>query len=188
MSEENESGEVWESGEHSLYLSAHRQREQNEEVDDENRPVDRDVERLRERAEQCNKRRTGRRQPTENHHIIRQTRGCRHAQWTHQNCHSGSLRTKGRNSSSRCEGSSGPISSVPPSSSSASRSSCREGSNLGCRKARRRLRRYIACASANRVRCANDRTWGNGTHNRLICEEWCAYSDAWYKISEKDSD
>ena len=62
----------------------------------------------------------------------------------HQNCHSGRRRTKGLNSSSRCEGR-GLITGSPPSSiSSAMRSSCSEGSNLGWRKARRRLRRYIA--------------------------------------------
>ena len=60
-------------------------------------------------------------------------------QKAHQNCHSGSLRTKGLNSSSRADGSE--VSSPPPSISSARRSSCREGSNFGCRNANRRFSR-----------------------------------------------
>jgi hypothetical protein len=62
----------------------------------------------------------------------------------HQNCHSGRRRTKGLNSSSRCEGSGLKTGSPPSSISSAMRSSCSEGSNLGWRKARRRFRRYMA--------------------------------------------
>jgi hypothetical protein len=83
---------------------------------------------------------------------------------THQNCHSGNLLTNGLNSSSPLcspiplcppkpipsppSAESAVADSGPPSSiSSARRSSWREGSNLGWRKARRRLRRYIAWPS-----------------------------------------
>jgi len=48
-----------------------------------------------------------------------------------QNCHSGRRRTNGRNSSSRVLGRGEGVSLSPPSSSSAIRSSWREGSNFG---------------------------------------------------------
>lgn len=54
-----------------------------------------------------------------------------------QNLNSGNLLMKGRNSSSFFEGSVG----SPPSSKLSP--SVREGSNFGCRKARKRLRRYM---------------------------------------------
>jgi hypothetical protein len=56
--------------------------------------------------------------------------GTNQADRTHQNCHSGSLRTNGRNSSSRDEGSG--VGTSPPSSiSSAMMSSWIDGSNFG---------------------------------------------------------
>ena len=125
-----------------LYLPAHSEQEEDEPVDDEDRPVHGDVEHFKERANDGNERRARRREPIDQQccqtgdNMLSQA-----GEKAHQNCHSGSRRTKGLNSSSRWEGRGDAAPSAPSSRSSARRSSCSEGSNLGCRKARSRLRR-----------------------------------------------
>ena len=61
--------EDWKNGQCALYLPAHRERKEDAEVHDEDRPVDRDVEHLGEGAEERQHARACRRQPGRKRHM-----------------------------------------------------------------------------------------------------------------------
>lgn len=102
-----------------LDLATHSKSQEDQKVDDKNRPVHWDIENFRGRAKQSNYAGTRGRKPL----LYINMRGLCGPQQTHQNCHSGRRRTKGRNSSSLWEGKGLASASPPPSISSARRSS-----------------------------------------------------------------
>ena len=103
-----------------LYLAPHREQEQHTEIHDQDRPVDGDVKHIRGGQKDGDGDSARPTEPGSDLEYLGETAKERMA---YQNCHSGNRLTNGLNSSSRWEGSAGPLSVAPSSISSARRSS-----------------------------------------------------------------